>query len=63
WLLQVKAAQAKLKAGANGSTEKMNAKLVTGRFFMERMLPETASRLTRIVAGADSTMALPVEMF
>jgi hypothetical protein len=41
----------------------MEAKLVTGRFFMERMLPETASRLTRITAGADSTMALPVEMF
>jgi alkylation response protein AidB-like acyl-CoA dehydrogenase len=63
WLLQAKAAQGKLRAGANGATEKMEAKLVTGRFFMERMLPETASRLTRIVAGADSTMALPVEMF
>jgi alkylation response protein AidB-like acyl-CoA dehydrogenase len=63
WLLQAKAARAKLKAGANGATEKMEAKLVTGRFFMERMLPETASRLTRIIAGADTTMALPVEMF
>jgi hypothetical protein len=63
WLLQAKAAQGKLKAGANGATDQMNAKLVTGRFFMERMLPETASRLTRIIAGADTTMALPVEMF
>ena len=28
---------------ANGSAPRMNAKLVTARFFMERMLPETAS--------------------
>ena len=26
----------------------MNAKLVTARFFMERMLPETAAHLARI---------------
>ena len=29
----------------------MNAKLVTGRFFMERVLPETAAQLARIQAG------------
>ncbi|GJE27862.1 acyl-CoA dehydrogenase C-terminal domain-containing protein [Methylobacterium organophilum] len=42
---------------------RMEAKLVTGRFFMERMLPETALRLTRIKAGADTTMALAAEAF
>ncbi len=42
----------------------MNAKLVTGRFFMERVLPETQSQLARIQAGAASTlMELPAEQF
>ena len=41
----------------------MNAKLVTGRFFMERVLPETAAQLARIQAGAASTMELPDEAF
>ena len=50
-------------AGANGADERMNAKLVTGRFFMERMLPETAAHLARIQAGAASTMELPAEAF
>ena len=63
WALQAKGAQAKLRAGANGSTERMNAKLVTARFFMERMLPETVAQLARITAGADAVMALPAEMF
>ena len=40
---------------------RMNAKLVTGRFFMERVLPETAAQLARIQAGAASTMELPAE--
>jgi hypothetical protein len=30
---------------------------------MERMLPETALRLSRIQAGAGSTMELPAEAF
>jgi hypothetical protein len=30
---------------------------------MERMLPETATHLTRIKAGAASTMALSAEAF
>ena len=41
----------------------MKAKLVTGRFFMERMLPETATHLARIQAGAASMMELPAEAF
>jgi hypothetical protein len=42
---------------------RMTAKLVTGRFFMERMLPETAAHLARIQAGATSMMELPAEAF
>ena len=38
-------------------------KLVTGRFFMERVMPETAAHLARISSGADTMMALPAEAF
>ena len=63
WCLIVDAAKAKAAAGGNGTTERMAAKLVTGRFFAERMLPATATHLARIKAGAASTMALPAEAF
>jgi alkylation response protein AidB-like acyl-CoA dehydrogenase len=63
WGRMAAAAQAKLKAGADSAAARMNAKLVTGRFFMERVLPETAAQLARITAGAASTMELPDEMF
>ena len=62
WAQIAKAALA-VKANGNGATARMDAKLVTGRFFMERMLPETAAHLARITAGADSVMALPAEVF
>ena len=63
WCRMAVAAQSKLKAGGNGAAERMNAKLVTGRFFMERVLPETGAHLARIQAGAASTMELPAEAF
>ncbi|PZN98896.1 MAG: acyl-CoA dehydrogenase [Hyphomicrobiales bacterium] len=63
WAKMAKVAQDKLKVGANGATERMNTKLVTARFFMERSLPETAAHLARITSGADSTMALSAEQF
>ncbi len=44
-------------------SERMSERLVVGRFFMERMLPATATHLARIKAGAESTMALSVEAF
>src|ERR1700754_5109296 len=48
---------------ADGAAARYNAKLVTARFFMERMLPETATHLARIQAGAGSTMELADEAF
>jgi hypothetical protein len=63
WAKMAAAAHDVLKARANGSAERMNAKLVTGRFFMERVLPETAAQLARVQAGAASTMELPEEAF
>ena len=62
WAKMAKAAQGK-KAEGNGVADKMDAKLVTGRFFMERMMPETGMRLARISTGGDATMAMPAEMF
>jgi 3-(methylsulfanyl)propanoyl-CoA dehydrogenase len=63
WARIVKAANEKLASGGNGDAERYKAKLVTARFFMERMLPETGAHLARITAGADSTMALPADAF
>ena len=50
-------------AQARGEDPSMQAKLVTSRFFMQRMLPETATHLARIEAGAGSVMELPAEAF
>lgn len=63
WARMAKAAHQKLKAGPDGASERLAAKLVTARFFMERSLPETATYLARISAGADTTMALSAEQF
>jgi alkylation response protein AidB-like acyl-CoA dehydrogenase len=60
WCQIAAAAQRKL---ANDDSGRMNAKLVTARFFMERMLPETAAHLARIQSGAAAVMALPAEAF
>ena len=57
WCLIAQAALAK-QAGA-----RMKAKLITARFFMERMLPETAAQLARVKSGADAVMELPDEAF
>ena len=62
WARMAKAAQARKQLG-NGVAEKMEAKILTGRFFMERMLPETGALVARISAGADTMMAMPVEAF
>ncbi|HZR85646.1 MAG TPA: acyl-CoA dehydrogenase C-terminal domain-containing protein [Bradyrhizobium sp.] len=51
------------KIAATGSSPYLSTKLVTGRFFMERMLPETALHLARIQAGCATTMELPAEAF
>ena len=60
WCRMAEVAQGKLAAGAD---TRMTAKLVLGRYFMERMLPETGAHLARIQAGAASMMELPAEAF
>jgi acyl-CoA dehydrogenase len=61
WLKIAAAARANIAAGRDEA--RMRAKLVTARFFMERMMPETALRRARIEAGADSLMELAAEAF
>jgi acyl-CoA dehydrogenase len=62
WCRIVDAAKAKAASG-NGDAARMNDKLLIGRFFMDRVLPATATHLARIKAGAESTMALPADAF
>jgi alkylation response protein AidB-like acyl-CoA dehydrogenase len=62
WLRMAKASSAAL---ANGAEDKAfhEAKLVTARFFAQRMMPETGSLRRQIEAGSDTLMALPAEAF
>ncbi len=61
WAKIAKAAFAGLDAG--GDAEFLNAKLATGRYYMQRQLPATALHLARIETGADPVMALAAEAF
>jgi len=63
WAQMAKIAQSKLDAGAGDDADYFNNKLITARFFMERLMPETALRRQRIEVGADSTMALEAAAF
>ncbi len=56
WARMAKVAQDKI--AASGATPYLSTKLVTGRFFMERMLPETTVHLARIQTGCATTMEL-----
>ena len=64
WGLMAKAAQRTLAEGsADGAADFYANKVATGRYFMERVMPETAAHLARISAGSGSMMALPAEAF
>jgi alkylation response protein AidB-like acyl-CoA dehydrogenase len=63
WAKMARAALERLNGSVEGHAGFYRTQLTLGRFFMERTLPETALRLARISAGADSVMKLPAEMF
>ena len=63
WGRMAKAAYGKLANGAGDNSAFYEHKLVTGRYFMERAMPETAAHLARLSSGADTMMALPAEAF
>ncbi len=62
WARIAKAALAR-KRHIDAAQESMDFKLLTGRFFMERIIPESVTRLARIRAGAETMMAPAAEMF
>src|SRR5579871_55249 len=51
------------KIAGSGATPYLSTKLVTGRFFMERVLPATSSHLARIQSGSATMMELAAEAF
>lgn len=61
WAKMAKAAYAGVDAG--GDADFLQAKIVTGRYYMARQLPATALHLARITSGADPVMALAAEAF
>ncbi|MEF3135006.1 acyl-CoA dehydrogenase C-terminal domain-containing protein [Rhizobium sp. 268] len=63
WAKMAKAADDGLASGDGSREDFLKNKLVTARFFMERIMPETALRKTRIEAGADTMMDLAAEAF
>ena len=61
WAQMAKAAQARVDAG---DTDPFYVtKLQTGRYFVERILPDAAAHLTKMKTGADVLMAMPAEAF
>jgi len=50
-------------AASDSRADDLEAELLIGRAFMERSMPETAVRLRRITAGADTLMAVPAAAF
>jgi alkylation response protein AidB-like acyl-CoA dehydrogenase len=62
WAMMAKAAHSGLAAGGD-EADFYTAKLQTGRYYMTRLLPETATRLARIRSGAEPVMSLPQEAF
>jgi alkylation response protein AidB-like acyl-CoA dehydrogenase len=62
WCRMVKVAQEKLGDGGEAKDLYEN-KITTGRYFMERVMPETAAHVARISSGSATMMALPAEAF
>ncbi len=61
WARMVKVANEKIAGG--DAAPYLTTKLVTGKFFMERMLPETSAHLARLQSGAATVMELPADAF
>ena len=63
WAKMAKAAEDGLASGDDARESYLRNKLVTARFFMERIMPETALRKARIETGAETMMTLAAEAF
>ena len=62
WAQMAKVSQEKLANGADDRDFYEN-KLVTAKFFMDRVLPDTAALVVKVQAGAETLMKLPAEAF
>jgi alkylation response protein AidB-like acyl-CoA dehydrogenase len=62
WARMAVLAQQKIAAG-EGDTAFYEAKLMTARFYFDRLLPRTQAHMQAILSGADNLMAMPEEMF
>ncbi len=62
WLKMARASSAALAAGDNDSAFH-EAKLMTARFFSERIMPDAGALRRKLESGAESMMAMPVESF
>ncbi len=62
WLRMAKAAHLALEAGAEDKAF-METKLMTARFYGERVMPDTGALRRKMEGGADVIMAMPVEAF
>ncbi|GAA0617400.1 acyl-CoA dehydrogenase C-terminal domain-containing protein [Brevundimonas kwangchunensis] len=61
WAQMAKVAQAQVDGG---STDPFYAnKLMTGRYFVERILPDAGAHLAKLKTGADVLMAMPADQF
>ena len=61
WSLQAKAALVRI---AGGDADPFYAnKLTIGRYYIDRVLPETSGRLAKLKTGSELMMALPAEAF
>ncbi len=61
WAQMAKAAQAKVDAGSDDPF--YITKLQTGRYFVERVLPDAEAHLKKLKTGADVLMAMPADAF
>lgn len=62
WAQMAKVALAALDAGT-GDAEFYQNKLITGRYYAKRVLPESGAHLAKIEAGAEPMMALGADAF
>ena len=61
WALQAKAALARI---AGGDTDPFyQTKLTLGRYYIQRVLPETGGRLAKLKTGSELMMTLPADAF
>ena len=62
WLRMAKAAATLLESD-EGDTRYLEAKLITARFFAERVMPDAGALRRKIEGGAESLMAIDPDMF